>query len=103
MPAYLSGTALLAIVCAIGAAVLFLAGYVKGFSSSIDDFEASQDDERADTATGFAWPVCLAVIGAAVLIALLGISPAVVAAAPFLSIVSAAVIGLLFYIEPRLD
>jgi len=103
MPAYINGISLLAILCAVAAAVLFLSGYIKGFSSSIDDFETSREDARGDTATGFAWPVCLAVVGAGALIALLGASPAVIAAAPFLSIVSAAVIGALFYIERRLD
>jgi len=103
MLSYLNGISLLAIFCAIAAAILFLSGYIKGFSSSIDDFEASEEDARADTASGFAWPVCLAVVGAGALIALLGTSPAIIAAAPFLSIVSAAVIGMLFYIEPRLD
>ena len=36
-------------------------------------------------------------------LALLGVSPVFIQLAPFLSIVSAATIGLLFYIEPNLD
>jgi hypothetical protein len=64
--------------------------------------DAAASDAREDTSHGYLWAVCLAVIGAGAVIALLGASPVFIALAPFLSIVSAAVIGLLFFIEPHL-
>jgi hypothetical protein len=93
---------IVAVVCALIAVVLFLAGYLKGFSASIDDFDAAAQDAPEDASRGYIWAVCAAVVGAGVVIALLGVSPVFIALAPFLSIVSAAVIGLLFFIEPRL-
>jgi hypothetical protein len=47
--------------------------------------------------------VCLAVVCAAVVIVLLGVNPVFISLTPFLSILSAAVIGALFFIEARMD
>jgi DMSO reductase anchor subunit len=91
------------VACAVVAIALFLAGYIKGFTASINDFDEQSDATTADTSSSFIWLICLAVIGAAVVIALLGVNPVFIMLAPFLSIASAAIIGMLFYIEPRLD
>jgi hypothetical protein len=98
----LSLVTIVAVACALIAVALFLAGYLKAFSASIDDFDAAAQDAPEDTSRGYVWAVCAAVVGAGVVIALLGVSPMFISLAPFLSIMSAAVIGLLFFIEPRL-
>jgi hypothetical protein len=94
---------LVAVGCAVLAVVLFMAGYVKGFNASVDEFDADTGVVSEDRSRGFGWMICAAVVAAGVVIALLGVSPVFITFAPFLSILSAAVIGLLFYIEPRLD
>jgi hypothetical protein len=90
-------------VCAVIAIVLFMAGYIKGFTASVADHAAARSEARDDTSRRFVWPICAAVVGAGVVIALLGVSPVFILLAPFLSIISAAIIGLLFFIEPHLD
>ena len=94
---------LIAVGCAVLAVALFMAGYVKGFSASIDEFDADNGVASEDRSRSFVGMICVAVVGAGVVIALLGVSPIFITLAPFLSIVSAAVIGLLFYLEPHLD
>lgn len=90
-------------VAAIIAIALFLAGYIKGFTASVDEHALPQSEVQDRTSQHLIWPICLAVVASGVVIALLGVSPLFIVLAPFLSIASAAVIGLLFFIEPRLD
>lgn len=93
----------IAIAAALLACVLFVAGYIKGFSSSIDDLDTQTAPANEDSSPHYGWAVCLAVFAAAVVIVLLGVNPVFIWIAPFLSIASAAVIGALFFIEARLD
>jgi hypothetical protein len=91
------------IAAAIIAAVLFISGYVRGFRASVEDFDQASDKFRPDTSSRWGLLIPLAVVAAGAVIALLGVSPVFIQLAPFLSIISAATIGLLFYIEPNLD
>jgi hypothetical protein len=90
-------------ICAAIAIVLFMAGYIKGFTASVADHDKVRSEVRDDTSRRFMWPICAAVVASGVVIALLGVSPVFILLAPFLSIISAAIIGLLFFIEPHLD
>ena len=70
---------------------------------SVDEHALPQSEVQDRTSQHLIWPICLAVVASGVVIALLGVSPLFIVLAPFLSIASAAVIGLLFFIEPHLD
>jgi hypothetical protein len=103
MPTTIPPITIVTIVCAIVAAGLFISGYVRGFRASVEDFDQASDKFRPDTSSRWGILIPLAVAAAGVVIALLGVSPIFIQLAPFLSILSAATIGLLFYIEPSLD
>lgn len=103
MPTTIPVITIVAIVCAVIAAILFVSGYVKGFRASVADFDEAQESSKLDTSRGWGVLIPLAVFAAAAVIALCGVSPIFITLAPFLSIASAATIGLLFYIEPYLD
>jgi hypothetical protein len=103
MSATLPTVTLVTSVCAVIAIVLFMAGYIKGFTASVADHAAAPSEARDDTSRRFVWPICAAVVASGLVIALLGVSPVFILLAPFLSIISAGIIGLLFFIEPHLD
>ena len=103
MPTSIPPITMVTIAAAIIAAVLFISGYVRGFRASVEDFDQASDKFRPDTSSRWGLLIPLAVVAAGAVIALLGVSPVFIQLAPFLSIISAATIGLLFYIEPNLD
>ena len=103
MPTSIPPITIVTIATAIIAAVLFISGYVRGFRASVEDFDQASDKFRPDTSSRWGLLIPLAVVAAGAVIALLGVSPVFIQLAPFLSIISAATIGLLFYIEPNLD
>jgi hypothetical protein len=103
MPAHMPAVTIITIICAFIAVVVFVSGYVKGFKASVVDFDSAAESSKEDISRGWGYLIPLAVIAAGIVIALLGVSPIFISLAPFLSIASAATIGLLFYIEPHLD
>jgi len=103
VPTSIPPITIVTIATAIIAAVLFISGYVRGFRASVEDFDQASDKFRPDTSSRWGLLIPLAVVAAGAVIALLGVSPVFIQLAPFLSIISAATIGLLFYIEPNLD
>lgn len=91
------------IICAVAGAVLFISGYFKGFKASVEEFYSGATFNKEDNMklTGLLIPLIF--FGAASVIALIGVHPIFMKLAPFLSIASAVMLGLLFYIEPHLD
>jgi len=103
MPSSMPLVTIVTIICAFIGGILFIAGYLKGFKASIADFDSGATSTKEDTMKGAGFLIPFIVISAAAVVALLGVSPTFFDLAPFLSIASATVMGLLFYIEPHLD
>ena len=91
------------VVFAFFGAVLFICGYLKGFKTSIAEFDSGTTSTKEDNMTKAGLLIPLIFIGAAAVIALIGVHPVFMKLAPFLSIGSAVMLGLLFYIEPRYE
>src|SRR4051812_13028754 len=95
VPANIPPITIVTVAFALVAAAVFISGYLKGFRASVEDFDRAADFDKEDTSSRWGLLIPLAVLAAAVVITLLGVSPVFIKLAPFLSIASAATIGLL--------
>lgn len=103
MTASLYATNIFIIILALISCIIFIAGYRKGLIDSIKDMDSPQENKEDSSSKNYIWIILTSVISASIFIALLGISPTFITFAPLLSILSATIIGLLFFIEPKLD
>lgn len=93
---------LMTLVLVLGAAatILFVAGYVRGVREAIAT-HADPELEVDDTGdvNAFWWQIALAVLAAALVIGLAGVSPMFIYLGPLLVIGTAAMNGLAFFVD----
>lgn len=82
------------------ATLIFIAGYIRGARTALanHDDPKIEIDDTGDVET-YWWPIVLAVLAAATLIGLVGVSPFFIYVAPLFAIGTAAVNGLAFFLE----
>lgn len=90
------------VILGAAATLLFVAGYVRGARTALavhDDHRIEVDDSH--DIHSYWWPICLAVLGAALVIGLVGVAPVFIYAGPLLAIGTAAANGLAFFLEDK--
>jgi hypothetical protein len=96
----MSTISLVIIVTGLAATVLFILGFLRGIRSAIagrnHPAPASNDDEISRFPSAL-----VAVVASAAVIAAVGFAPAAIYIGPFLAIVTAAGVGLAFFLEPK--
>lgn len=97
----MSTISIVILVLGILATGLFAAGFVRGVQNALNGFRKASEEHFLVTDNAHWLAVGLSVLGAAVVIAAVGFSPAFVYAGPLLVLVSAAGTGLAFFIEDR--
>ena len=94
----MSTISLVIIIGGAASAVLFLAGFLRGLRNAIADrhreFSSEVPAERGHVSTAF-----LAVIASAAIIAAIGFSSTAIYIGPLLCLVTAAAVGIAFFIE----
>lgn len=94
----MSTISLIIIIAGLAATLLFLAGFIRGLRNAIADrdreFSAPVPAERGHVSTAI-----VAVIGSAAIITAIGFSAAAIYIGPLLCLVTAAAVGLAFFIE----
>jgi hypothetical protein len=82
------------------ATLLFIAGYIRGTRTALASYDDPkiEVDDSGDIHT-YWWPIVVAVLAAATIIGLVGVSPIFIYAGPLLAIGTAAVNGLAFFLE----
>ncbi|GGC81278.1 hypothetical protein [Chelatococcus reniformis] len=88
------------LVLAAATTALFFAGYARGVRIALASYadDRVEVDDSGDLST-YWWPIALAVLGAAMIIALVGVSPVFIYVAPLLALITAAGNGLAFFID----
>ena len=98
----MSTISLVIIIAGAAATLLFTLGFLRGIKNAIAGRKrpapASNGDEVSRFPTGL-----FAVIVSVVVIAAVGFTPAAIYFGPFLAIVTAAGVGLAFFLEPKPD
>lgn len=84
------------------ATVLFFAGYVRGTRTAIATYNDPkiEVDDSGDV-QAYWWQIAVAVLAAATIIGMVGVSPAFIYVGPALAIVTAAMNGIAFFIEDQ--
>jgi len=82
------------------ATILFVAGYVRGTRAALASYadDTVEVDDSGDVKT-YWWSIALAVLGAALAIGLAGVHPLFIYAGPLMVLVTAAGIGLAFFLD----
>lgn len=97
----MSTVSLIIIIAGAAATLLFALGFLRGLRNAIggrnQPAPASNDDEISRFPTAL-----IAVVASAIAIAAVGFTPAAIYIGPFLVIVTAAAVGIAFFLEPKL-
>jgi hypothetical protein len=96
----MSNVSLVIIIAGAAATLLFALGFLRGLRNAIAGRNQAAPESNDDEISRF--PTALfAVVASAVVIAAIGFAPAAIYAGPFLVIVTAAAVGLAFFLEPK--
>ena len=97
----MSNVSLVIIIAGAAATLLFTLGFLRGLRNAIagrnQAAPASDDDEISRFPTAL-----FAVVASAAVIAAIGFTPAAIYIGPLLAIVTAAGVGLAFFLEPKI-
>lgn len=94
----MSTVSLVILISGLAATLLFLAGFWRGVNRAIAGRHDPGSSDVPDD-TGHLGSAIFAVVASAVVIALIGVVPAAIYAGPFLAIVTAAAVGIAFFVE----
>jgi hypothetical protein len=84
------------------ATVLFVLGYIRGTREALATYneDAVETDDRGDV-EAYWWQIGLAVVASVAVIALAGVAPFFIYLGPLLSIITAGMIGVAFFVDAR--
>jgi hypothetical protein len=87
------------LVAGLAAALLFVAGFCRGVAETIRGARAPSHEVPWTDHGRYAWSAFFAVFASALIIGLVGVSPIWIYAGPLLAIVTAAGVGLAFFMD----
>jgi multisubunit Na+/H+ antiporter MnhC subunit len=96
---FINGWWITYIILAAITTVVFVSGYVYGIVGALGGRQRTRPSEGAEDERHYTFPIAMAVILSAVVIGVAGANPAFVYIGALLDLVTAAVIGLCFFVD----